>query len=97
MTVAPVAKPGCVAPMPSPPYTQVRFINEGEADVWTEGEESAKQRLKAGDILALPPYLNHSFAFASKACCMSPPLERRIVNHFDQQIDPQGYRIFKTA
>ncbi|MEL0325199.1 MAG: hypothetical protein VXA00_12660, partial [Rhodospirillales bacterium] len=55
MTVAPIAKSGCVAPMPSHPYTQVRFINEGEADVWTEGKESAKQRLKAGNILALPP------------------------------------------
>ena len=95
MTVAPVAKRGCVAPMHCHPYTQVRFINEGEADVWTEGGESAKQRLKAGDILALPPYLNHSFALASKAFCRSPPLERRIVNYLDQKIDPQRYRILK--
>ena len=68
MTVAPVAKPGCVAPMHSHPYTQVRFINEGEADVWTEGGESAKQRLKAGNTVALLPNWTHSFADTNNQC-----------------------------
>jgi quercetin dioxygenase-like cupin family protein len=51
--------------MHSHPYTQVRFINEGEADVWTEGGGSAKPRLKVGSTVALLPNLTHSFADAN--------------------------------
>ena len=53
--------PGYVAPMHWHPYTELLFIIEGEADVWLQGEEDAPKRLKAGDCVALPPDIPHSF------------------------------------
>lgn len=54
--------PGYVAPMHFHPYTELLFIIEGEADVWLQGEEDKPHRLKAGDCVALPPDIPHSFS-----------------------------------
>src|SRR6202008_3390155 len=56
------ANPGYQATMHWHPYTELLFIIEGEADVWLEGEEAKPRRLKAGDCVALPPDIPHSFS-----------------------------------
>src|SRR5438552_11100975 len=53
--------PGYVAPMHWHPYIELLFIIEGEADVWLQGKEDEAVRLKAGDCVALPPEIPHSF------------------------------------
>lgn len=91
-----IAEPGYVAPMHTHPYVEMLFILEGEADVWCEGEEHAKRRLKAGDTVALPPGLPHSFATAG-----DKPLRllgihhnnERIVEYHDRETDADGYPI----
>ena len=53
--------PGYVAPMHQHPYVELLFIIEGEAEAWLEGEEDDPVSLKAGDCIALPPNIAHSF------------------------------------
>jgi mannose-6-phosphate isomerase-like protein (cupin superfamily) len=53
--------PGYVAPMHFHPYVELLFIIEGEAEVWLQGEEDKPSRLGAGDCVALPADIPHSF------------------------------------
>lgn len=55
------SQPGYVAPMHQHPYVELLFIIEGEAEAWLEGQEDAPTPLKAGDCIALPPNISHSF------------------------------------
>ena len=54
--------PGYVAPMHWHPYVELLFIIEGEADVWLQGGEANPTRLTAGDCVALPADIPHSFS-----------------------------------
>jgi len=91
-----VAEPGYVAPMHSHPYVEMLFILEGEADVWCEGEENAKRRLKAGDTVALPPETAHSFAVAGDKPMKLLGIHHspeRIVNYLARESDASGYPV----
>ena len=54
--------PGYVTPMHWHPYVELLFIIEGEADVWLQGGEADPVRLTAGDCVALPADIPHSFS-----------------------------------
>ena len=54
--------PGYVTPMHWHPYVELLFIIEGEADVWLQGDEADPVRLTAGDCVALPADIPHSFS-----------------------------------
>ena len=86
--------PGYVAPMHFHPYTELLFIIEGEAEVWLQGEEDKPHRLKAGDCVALPPDIPHSFkVVGDKAMKLlgihSSPT--RISTYLDRETDASGY------
>ena len=86
--------PGYVAPMHFHPYTELLFIIEGEADVWLQGEEKNKRRLKAGDCVALPPDIPHSFSVVGDKPMKllgihSSPT--RISTYLDRETDANGY------
>jgi mannose-6-phosphate isomerase-like protein (cupin superfamily) len=53
--------PGYVAPMHWHPYIELLFIIEGEAEVWLQGGEAQPIHLDAGDCVALPADIPHSF------------------------------------
>jgi len=53
--------PGYVAPMHWHPYIELLFIIEGEAEVWLQGGETQPIHLDAGDCVALPADVPHSF------------------------------------
>jgi quercetin dioxygenase-like cupin family protein len=55
------AQPGYVAGMHAHPYLEILHILEGTAEAWLEGEEDRPTRLSAGDTIALPPEVPHSF------------------------------------
>ena len=91
-----VAEPGYVAAMHAHPYVEMLFILEGEADVWMEGEENAKRRLKAGDSVALPPGKAHSFATAGDRTLKLLGIHhspKRIVNYRDRASGKDGYPV----
>jgi quercetin dioxygenase-like cupin family protein len=93
------AEPGYVAPMHSHPYTEILFIIEGEADVWAEGEEHAKRRLRTGDTVALPPDVNHSFAVVGDQPMRLLGIHHsreRIVNYLTEKTDDRGYPLKST-
>lgn len=91
-----VAEPGYVAPMHTHPYMEMLVILEGEADVWTEGQENAKRRLKAGDTVALPPGVAHTFATAGDKQLRLLGIHHnneRIVHYHDRETDENGYPV----
>ena len=93
-----VSEPGYVAPMHSHPYVEMLFILEGEADVWTEGEEHAKRRLGPGDTVALPPETPHSFAVVGDKPMRLLGIHHspeRIVNYQDRETDADGYPVLE--
>src|SRR5260370_11469696 len=53
--------PGYVAPMHWHPYVELLFIIEGEAEGWLPGGEAEPIHLDAGDCVALPAEIAHSF------------------------------------
>ena len=86
--------PGYVAPMHWHPYTELLFIIEGEADVWLQGEEDTPHRLQAGDCVALPPDIPHSFCTVGDKPMRllgihSSPT--RISTYLDRETDASGY------
>lgn len=95
-----ISEPGYVAPMHSHPYVEMLFIIEGEADVWTEGGEGKKRRLKAGDTVALPANTPHSFSVVGDKQMKLLGIHHspeRIVNYLDRETDADGYPIlYKT-
>ena len=89
-----ISEPGYVAPMHSHPYVEMLYILEGEADVWTEGGEDKKRRLKAGDMVALPPETPHSFSVVGDKTMKLLGIHHspdRIVNYLDRETDSDGY------
>jgi len=86
--------PGYVAPMHWHPYTELLFIIDGEAEVWLQGEEDRPHRLGAGDCVALPPDIPHSFKVVGDQPMRllgihSSPT--RISTYFDRETDANGY------
>ena len=91
-----VSEPGYIAAMHSHPYVEMLFILEGEADVWMEGGENAKRRLKAGDMVALPPDIPHSFSVVGDAPMRLLGIHHspeRIVAYLDRETGADGYPI----
>jgi mannose-6-phosphate isomerase-like protein (cupin superfamily) len=92
--------PGYVAPMHWHPYTELLFIVEGEADVWLQGGEAAPWRLKAGDCVALPPDIPHSFRTVGDRPMRLLGIHAnptRISTYFDRRTDANGYPIVESA
>jgi len=58
------AQPGYAAGLHSHPYLEVIHVLEGAAEAWVEGQEDRPVRLEAGDTIALPPDVPHSFRVA---------------------------------
>ena len=88
--------PGYVAPMHWHPYTELLFIIEGEADVWLEGEEDRPRRLKAGDCVALPPEIPHSFRTVGERTMRLLGIHAsptRISTYRDRETDARGYPV----
>jgi quercetin dioxygenase-like cupin family protein len=86
--------PGYVAPMHWHPYTELLFIIDGEAEVWLQGDEATPHRLKAGDCVALPPDIPHSFKVVGDKSMRllgihSSPT--RISTYLDRETDASGY------
>lgn len=95
-----VSEPGYVAAMHSHPYTEMLMILEGEADVWLEGQEDAKQRLVAGDMVALPANVPHSFSVVGDKTMRLLGIhhsKERIVHYQDRETDSEGYPILDDA
>ena len=92
--------PGYVAPMHSHPYVELLFIIEGEADVWLQGEEDAPKRLKAGDCVALPPDIPHSFSVVGDKPMRLLGIHAnptRVSTYFDRKTDASGYPIVDSV
>ena len=86
--------PGYEAPMHFHPYTELLFIIEGEAEVWLQGEEGTPHRLKAGDCVALPPDIPHSFRTVGDKPMKLLGIHSnatRISTYLDRETDAQGY------
>jgi mannose-6-phosphate isomerase-like protein (cupin superfamily) len=86
--------PGYEAPMHFHPYTELLFIIEGEADVWLQGEEDTPHRLKAGDCVALPPDIPHSFRTVGDKPMKLLGIHSnatRISTYLDRETDANGY------
>lgn len=95
-----ISEPGYIAPMHSHPYVEMLFILEGAADVWMEGEEDAKRRLIAGDMVALPPGKPHSFAVIGDQPMKLLGIHHspdRIVEYLDRPTDDAGYPVLNDA
>ena len=91
---------GYVAPMHWHPYTELLFIIDGEAEVWLQGEEDRPHHLKAGDCVALPPDIPHSFRTVGDKTMRllgihSSPT--RISTYFDRKTDANGYPILDSV
>jgi len=86
--------PGYVAPMHFHPYTELLFIIEGEAEVWLQGDESKPQHLGAGDCVALPANVPHSFRTVGDKPMRLLGIHAnpdRVVTYLDRKSDAQGY------
>jgi mannose-6-phosphate isomerase-like protein (cupin superfamily) len=88
--------PGYVAPMHWHPYLELLFIIEGTAEAWLEGQEAEPVRLEAGDCIALPPNVPHSFRTVGDKPMRLLGIHHnaeRVVNYLDRQSDANGYPI----
>ncbi len=88
--------PGYVAPMHSHPYVELLFIIEGSAEAWLEGQEAEPMVLEAGDCIALPANVPHSFRTVGDQPMRLLGIHssaKRIVNYLDRETDADGYPI----
>ncbi len=86
--------PGYVAPMHWHPYTELLFIIDGEAEVWLQGGEDKPHCLKAGDCVALPPDIPHSFRTVGDKPMRLLGIHAnatRISTYVDRKTDANGY------
>ena len=92
--------PGYVAPMHWHPYTELLFIIDGEAEVWLQGEEDRPHSLKAGDCVALPPDIPHSFRTVGDRPMRLLGIHAnptRVSTYFDRETDANGYPILDSV
>ena len=88
--------PGYVAPMHWHPYVELLFIIEGEAEVWLQGEEDKPARLGAGDCVALPADIPHSFRTVGDQPMRLLGIHAnpdRVVTYLDRKSDASGYPV----
>src|SRR5438094_3003134 len=86
--------PGYVAPMHWHPYVELLFIIEGEAEVWLQGGEAEPIHLDAGDCVALPADVPHSFRTVGDRPMRLLGIHAnpdRVVNYLDRKSDASGY------
>ena len=88
--------PGSVTPMHWHPYVELLFIIEGEADVWLQGGEADPVRLTAGDCVALPAGIPHSFCTVGDKPMRLLGIHanpERIVTYLDGRKVVDGHRV----
>ena len=91
--------PGYVAPMHFHPYVELLFIIEGEAEVWLQGEEDKPSRLGAGDCVALPADIPHSFRTVGDRPMRLLGIHAnpdRVVTYLDRKSDASGYPVLDS-
>jgi len=92
--------PGYVAPMHWHPYIELLFIIEGEAEVWLQGGEAQPIHLDAGDCVALPADIPHSFRTVGDKPMRLLGIHSnpdRVVNYLDRKSDASGYPVLDGA
>jgi quercetin dioxygenase-like cupin family protein len=92
--------PGYVAPMHSHPYVELLFIIDGQAEVWLQGDEGKPIQLAAGDCVALPADIPHSFRTVGDRPMRLLGIHSnpdRIVNYLDRKSDASGYPVLDDA
>ena len=92
--------PGYVAPMHWHPYTELLFIIDGEAEVWLQGEEDRPHSLKAGDCVALPPDIPHSFRTVGDKPMRLLGIHassERVTTYIGRETDGHGYPVFAAG
>jgi mannose-6-phosphate isomerase-like protein (cupin superfamily) len=91
------SQPGYVAPVHSHPYLEVLYVLEGVAEAWIDGQEDRKVRLDAGDTVALPPNVPHSFRVVGDRVLRTLGIHaspKRIANYKDgRPTDARGYQV----
>ena len=88
------ANPGYQATMHWHPYTELLFIIEGEAAVWLQGGEAEPMHMDAGDCVALPANIPHSFRTVGDRPMRLLGIHAnpdRVVNYLDRKSDSNGY------
>jgi mannose-6-phosphate isomerase-like protein (cupin superfamily) len=91
--------PGYVAPMHWHPYVELLFIIEGEAEVWLQGDEDKPARLGAGDCVALPANIPHSFRTVGDQPMRLLGIHAnpdRVVTYLDRKSDASGYPVLDS-
>ncbi len=91
--------PGYVAPMHWHPYIELLFIIEGEAEVWLQGGEAEPIHLGAGDCVALPADIPHSFRTVGERPMRLLGIHAnpdRVVNYLDRKSDASGYPVLDS-
>ena len=92
--------PGYVTPMHWHPYVELLFIIEGEADVWLEGGEADPVRLTAGECVALPADIPHSFSTVGDKPMRLLGIHAnpgRIATYLDGRKVVDGYQVVEPA
>ena len=92
--------PGYVTPMHWHPYVELLFIIEGEADVWLQGGEADPVRLTAGDCVALPADIPHSFSTVGDKPMRLLGIHansERVTTYVGRETDAHGYPVFKAG
>ena len=92
--------PGYVAPMHWHPYVELLFIIEGQAEVWLQGGEAEPMHLDAGDCVALPADIPHSFRTVGDKPMRLLGIHSnpdRVVNYLDRKSDASGYPVLDDA
>jgi mannose-6-phosphate isomerase-like protein (cupin superfamily) len=92
--------PGYVTPMHWHPYVELLFIIEGEADVWLQGGEADPVRLTAGDCVALPADIPHSFSTVGDKPMRLLGIHAnpgRIATYLDGRKVVDGYQVVEPA
>jgi len=92
--------PGYVAPMHSHPYVELLFIIEGKAEIWLQGDEDKPTSMDAGDCVALPANIPHSFRTVGDRPMRLLGIHAnpdRIVNYLDPKSDASGYPVLDAA
>lgn len=94
------AQPGYQAPMHSHPYVELLFIIEGKAEAWLQDQEDAPIVLDAGDCIALPANVPHTFRVVGDAPMRLLGIHHnpdRIVNYLDGESDANGYPVLDES
>ena len=78
---------------------ELLFIIEGDAEVWLQGEEDKPSRLGAGDCVALPADIPHSFRTVGDQPMRLLGIHAnpdRVVTYLDRKSDASGYPVLDS-